>query len=87
MSNVRVYTRDGSPSGYTPCQGTEVFVGDTRLEQVTALDLVADVNGVWTLTISVPVDPQKLFSPLPKRDEIEVTNLMSSSREYVAGKN
>ena len=66
MSNVRVYTRDGTQSGVTPCQGTEVFVGDTRLEQVTALDLVADVQGVWTLKISVPVDPKKLFHPLPK---------------------
>jgi len=66
MSNVRVYTRDGSPSGLTPAQGTKVFVGDTDLEMVTGLELVAEVSGAWTLRISVHVDPAKLFAALPK---------------------
>lgn len=66
-SNIRVYTNNGESNGVTSAQGTKVFVGDTELRMITALELVADVGGVWTLKLSVPVDPAKVFSPLPEK--------------------
>lgn len=86
MSNVCIQTRGGQPKGPTPTQGTKVLVGNTPVDMVTQLELVAEKDGVWTLKISVAVDPAKLFVPLPDVDEIEITHLGSESRQYVAGK-
>jgi hypothetical protein len=85
MPKIQVYTNDGRASGLTKVQGTHVFVDDTEIPMVTKLELVADPQGVWTLNISVPVDPATLFKRHPKADEIETTNLSSESRSYVAG--
>lgn len=68
MSNVRVYTNKGSPSGVVPVNGSKVFIGDTQVDGVLGLELVAEPSGLWTLQISVHVDPTSLFAPLPKND-------------------
>lgn len=87
MSNARVYTRDGSPSGLTPASGSKVFIGDTEVQGVMGLKLVAEPSGVWTLQINLHVDPQKLFAALPSVEgEIETTCLASDSRQFIAGR-
>lgn len=64
MSKIRVYTADGRASGLTACAGTHVFVDETPIKTITRLELVAEPDGVWTLKISIPVDPATLFCRL-----------------------
>ena len=66
MSNVKVYTNDGAKRNITSVAGTKVFVGDTAIDMVLDLKLVAEPSGIWQLQITVAVDPATLFAVLPK---------------------
>lgn len=69
MGRVQVHTNaDFADRGTVPVQGTRVFVGDVLLENVAALELLAEpAFGLWSLQISVHVDPATLFVALPPR--------------------
>lgn len=43
--------------GITRTHGTQVWVGDTRLNGVTGITLRADLNDVWRATIECHVEP------------------------------
>ena len=85
MSKVRVLTRNGT--GFcTPTAGSKVRIGAEELSGVTSLELVGEAIGVWTLKISVNVDPADLFEPLSEAEQIEDTHMGSEYRQFVAGK-
>lgn len=46
-----------SKVGLHPTRGTQVWIGDTRLNGVTGITLRADINDVWRATIECHVEP------------------------------
>lgn len=64
MAGIKILAPAGS-HGHVPVQGTIVMVGDEKLDRVMGMELVADINELWTLQIKVSVDPKTLFGELP----------------------
>ena len=65
VANIKVLTKDGKGRSAVPAQGTQVMVGDQKLDNVTSISLDAGPSGLWSLTVTVYVDPNALFETLP----------------------
>lgn len=53
---IRIVPAQGGP-GPQPTRGTQVWVGDTRINGVTGITLCADLNDVWRATVECVVEP------------------------------
>ena len=86
---VRVLTKDGSPSGATVVRGTKVFIGGTEVKCITGLELEADIGGIWSIKLTIPVDPATLFGRLSDEapDVVTACELGAmSSKSYTQGR-